>query len=198
MFPNPLYKYRLYSVKNLVWFGQLLGLTKKTYFLGQIKKKIFKICYSRKFKAIAKNLSKIQSYWKKCLSYYKLHTLGMPRAKFRLIWTTPWSDKKYFFKKFVIFENCKFPYENLTPFLGELLQIFFTLYLHRVHSVPFSDWFGPLLDLIKNKYLCLKFVIFENCKFQYENLTFFLFIYRLLSVSHAVWLLHPVKLLLDL
>ena len=49
-------------------------------------------------------------------------------TEFGLIWTTSWPDKKDQFLKFVIREIRKFPYENMTFFVGKLYQKFFLFY----------------------------------------------------------------------
>ena len=54
-------------------------------------------------------------YWKFVL-FYNLDTLGILRAEFGLIWTTPWPDKKDLFLKFFIWNNSKFPCEKLLFF----------------------------------------------------------------------------------
>ena len=45
-----------------------------------------------------------------------------------LIWATPWSDEKYILLKFANREIRKYPYEDLTVFLGNLYQINFLFY----------------------------------------------------------------------
>ena len=94
---------------------------------------------------------------------------------FGSISTTPWTDEKYLFPKFVIREIQKFPYWTLTFFLGKLYQKFFFSYplptqwllLTEFASIWTTPW--PV-----QKELLLKFVIREIKKFFYEILTFFL------------------------
>ena len=57
-----------------------------------------------------------------------LPTLGILHTEFGLIWTTSWPDKKDLFLKLHIWKNCKFPYEKLFFFLGELYKKLFLLY----------------------------------------------------------------------
>ena len=70
-----------------------------------------------------------------------LSTLGILHTKFGLIWTTSWPDENDLFLKFVIREIRKFPYGNLTFFLGKLYQIFFLFY-NLTARVIFHTEFG--------------------------------------------------------
>ena len=73
-----------------------------------------------------------------------LPTLGILHAKFGLIWTTSWPDKKDLFFKLLIRKNCKFPYEKLIFFQGKLYKKFFLLYtfitLVIIHTKCGSLW----------------------------------------------------------
>ena len=96
-------------------------------------------------------------------------------TKFGLVWTTPWPDQKDLFLKLFIWNNSKFPYEKLTFFLGKLYQKFFLFYnlvTHGILDTEFSlVWTTPWPD---QKDLFLKLFIWNNSKFPYEKLTFFL------------------------
>ena len=58
--------------------------------------------------------------YQKFFSFYNLVTHGILDTEFGLVWITSWPDKKDLFLKFVIRKYRKFPYENLTFFLGKL------------------------------------------------------------------------------
>ena len=89
--------------------------------------------------------------YQKFFSFYTLHTLGILHTEFGLIWTTPWPDEKDPFLKLIIREILKFPYEELTFFLGGLYQKFFcfTLYIPLGYSIPSLVRFEQLLDPMK-------------------------------------------------
>ena len=106
--------------------------------------------------------------------FYTLSTNGILHTKFGLISTTPWSDERDLFLKFVICEIRKFPYEKLTFFRGKLYKKFFLFYIldtrEILHAKFGSLWTTPWPF---EKDLFLKFVICEIRKFPYEKLTFF-------------------------
>ena len=80
-----------------------------------------------------------RSFWSQSLP-----TLGILHAKFGLIWTTSWPDKKDLFFKLLIRKNRKFPYEKLIFFLCKLYKKFFLLYtfitLVIIHTKCGSLW----------------------------------------------------------
>ena len=134
----------------------------------------FVICEIRQFPY--ENLTFfLAKLYQKFFLFYNLVTHGILDTEFGLIWTIPWPDEKDLILKFVICEIRKFPYENLTFFLGKLYQKFFFFYIlvtHGILDTKFSlIWTTPWPD---EKDLILKFVICEIRKFPYENLTFFL------------------------
>ena len=113
--------------------------------------------------------------YQKFFLFYNLVTHGIHDTEFGLVWTTPWPDQKYLFLKLFIWNNSKFPYEKLTFFLGKLYQKFFLFYdlvTHGILDTEFgSIWTTPWPD---EKYYIWKLNIWNNRKFPYEKLTFFL------------------------
>ena len=107
--------------------------------------------------------------------FYNPVTHGILDTEFGLVWTTPWPDQKDLFLKLFIWNNSKFPYEKLTFFLGKLYQKFFLFYhlvTHGILDTKFgSIWTTSWCD---KKDLFLKLFIWNNSKFPYEKLTFFL------------------------
>ena len=107
--------------------------------------------------------------------FYTLSTHGILHTQFGLIWTSPWPDEKDLFLKFDIREIRKFPYEILTFLLGKLQQKFFLFYTLGTHGIVHTQfgslWTNPWPD---EKDLFLKLLIWNNRKFPYEKLTFFL------------------------
>ena len=104
-----------------------------------------------------------------------------------MIWLTPWPDEKDLFLKLLIWNNSKFPYEKLTFFLGKLYQrlfLFYTLGTHGILHTQFDlIWLTPWPD---EKDLFLKLLIWNNSKFSYEKLTFFLGkLYRKIVLSQS-------------
>ena len=108
-------------------------------------------------------------------SFYNLVTHGILDTEFGSLWTTPWPDEKDLFLKFVICEFRKFSYEKLIFFLGKLCQKIFSFYnlvTQRILDTEFgSIWTTPWPD---QKYYISKLNIWNNSKFPYEKLTFFL------------------------
>ena len=113
--------------------------------------------------------------YQKLLLFYTLGTHGILHTQFGLIWPTPWPDEKDLFLKLLIWNNSKFPYEKLTFFLGKLYQRFFLFYTLGTHGILHTQfgliWPTPWPD---EKDLFLKLLIWNNSKFPYEKLTFFL------------------------
>ena len=118
--------------------------------------------------------------YQKFFLFYNLVTHGIHDTEFGLVWTTPWPDQKDLFLKLVNWNNRKFPYEKLTFFLGKLYQKFFLFYNIVTHGIlddPKTKtvfglvWTTPWPD---QKDLFLKLFIWNNSKFPYEKLTFFL------------------------
>ena len=113
--------------------------------------------------------------YQKFFLFYTLATRGLLLTEFSSIWTSPWPDEKDLFLKFVIREIRKFPYEKLTFFLGKLQQKFFlfcNLGTHGILHTQFGSlWTTPWPD---EKDLFLKLLIWNNSKFPYEKLTFYL------------------------
>ena len=112
--------------------------------------------------------------YQKFFSFYTLDTHGILHSEFGLISTTPWSDERDLFLKFVICEIRKFPYEKLTFFRGKLYKKLFLFETLGTHGILHTE-FGlisttPWSD---ERDLFLKFVICEIRKFPYEKLTFF-------------------------
>ena len=134
----------------------------------------FLICEIRKFpiKIITFFLVKLGGPF---FLHYNLNSTGSLGYQFGSLWTTPWSDEKDLFLKFLICEIRKFPIEILTFFLVKLGGPFFLHYnLNSTGSLRYqfgSLWTTPWPD---GKDLFLKFVICEIRKFPYEKLTFFL------------------------
>ena len=61
-------------------------------------------------------------------------------AKFGLIWTTPWPDKKDLFLKLLIWKDRKFPYEKLIFFPRQAIQrIPFALHFHYTCDSPYNS-----------------------------------------------------------
>ena len=92
-----------------------------------------------------------------------------------MIWTTFWPDEKDLFLKLLIWNNSKFPYEKLTFFLGKLYQRVFLIYPLGTHGILHTQfgsiWPTPWPDEID---LFLKLLTWNNSKFSYEKLNFFL------------------------
>ena len=113
--------------------------------------------------------------YQKFFLLYTLGTHGILNKQFGSIWTTPWPDQKDLFLKLFIWNNSKFPYEILSFFLGKLYQkffLFYTLGTHGILNKQFgSIWTTPWPD---QKDLFLKLFIWNNSKFPYEIVTFFL------------------------
>ena len=113
--------------------------------------------------------------YKKLFLFYNLVTRGILDSEFGSIWTTPWPDQKYYISKLNIWNNSKFPYEKLTFFLGKLYKEFFLFYnlvTQGILDTEFgSIWTTPWPD---QKYYFSKLNIWNNSKFPYEKLTFFL------------------------
>ena len=111
----------------------------------------------------------------KILLFYNLVTHGILDTEFGSIRTTPWSDEKDIFLKFVICEIRKFPYEKLTFFLGKLCQKFFLFYNLVTHGILVTE-FGSIRTTpwSDEKDIFLKFIICKIRKFPYEKLTLFL------------------------
>ena len=107
--------------------------------------------------------------------FYNLVTHGILDTEFGLVWTTPWPDQKNLFLKLFIWNNSNIPYEKLTFFLGKLYQKFFLFYNLVTHGMLDTEfglvWTTPRPD---QKDLFLKLFIWNNSKFPYEKLTFFL------------------------
>ena len=104
-----------------------------------------------------------------------LPTLGILHAKFGLIWTTSWSNKKDLFLIYLFREIQKVPYELLTFFLGKLYQKYSLFYVLTTLVILLAEfgliWSTPWPD---EKDLFLKFLFREIQKVRYEILTFFL------------------------
>ena len=136
-------------LKLFIWNNSKFPYEKRTFFLGKL--------------------------YQKCVLFYTFDTLGILHAEFGLFWTIPWPDEKDLFLKLIIREILKFPYEKLTFFLGKLYQQFFLFYtLHTLgilHTEFGLVWTTPWPD---EKALFLKLFIWNNGKFPYEKLTFFL------------------------
>ena len=136
-------------LKLLIWNNSKFPYEKLTFFLGKIYRKIV--------------LSQSPT------------TMGKLHNKFDLIWTTFWPDEKDLLLKLLIWNNSKFPYEKLIFFLGKLYQRFFLFYTLSTHVILHTQfgliWPTPWLDEID---LVLKLLIWNNSKFPYEKLTFFL------------------------
>ena len=136
-------------LKSVIWNNSKFPYEKLSFFLGKLYQKFF--------------------------LFYNLGTNGILDTEFGLVWTTPWPDQKDLFLKLFIWNNRKFPYEKLTFFLGKLYQKFFffyNLFTHGILDTEFgSIWTTPWPD---QKDLFLKSVIWNNSKFPYEKLTFFL------------------------
>ena len=113
--------------------------------------------------------------YRKFFLFYTLVTHGILDTKFGSIWTTSWSDKKDLFLKFLFREIQKVPYENPIFFLGKLYRKFFLFYTLVTHGILDTEfglvWTTPWPD---QKDLFLKLFIWNNSKFPYEKLTFFL------------------------
>ena len=140
----------------------------KDLFLKLVIREIRKFAYENLTFFLGKLYQKY--FW-----FYILHTLGILHTGFGLIWTTPWSDEKDLFLKLIFREIRKFAYENLTFFLGKIYQKFFLFYtLHTLkilHTEFVLIWTTPWPDKID---LFLKLFFWNNSKFPYEKLTFFL------------------------
>ena len=136
-------------LKFLIWNNSKFPYEKLTFFLGKLYQKFF--------------------------LFYNLVTHGILDTKFGSLWTTPWPDQKDLFLKFVICENRKFPYAKLTFFLGKLYQKFFLFYSLVTHGILYSEFGSIWITSWPDKRdLFLKFLIWNNSKFPYEKLTFFL------------------------
>ena len=136
-------------LKLFIWNISKFPYEKLTFFLGKLYQKFF--------------------------LFYNLVTHGILDTEFGLVWTTPWPDQKDLFLKLFIRNNSKFPYEKLTFFLGKLYQKFFLFYTLVTHGILYTEfglvWTTPWPD---QKDLFLKLFIWNNRKFPYEKLTFFL------------------------
>ena len=135
--------------KLLIWNNSKFSYEKKTFFLCKINRKIV--------------LSQSST------------TMGKLHNKFGLIWTSFWPDEKDLFLKLLILNNSKFPYEKLTFFLGKLYQRFFLFYTLGTHVILHNQfgliWLSPWPD---EKDLFLRLLIWNNSKFSYEKLIYFL------------------------
>ena len=136
-------------LKLLIWNNSRFPYEKLMFFLGKLYQNFF--------------------------SFYNLVTHGILDNKFGSLWTTPWPDQKDLFLKFVICEIRKFPYANLTFFLGKLYQKFFLFYNLVTHAILYTEFGSIWITSWPDKRdLFLKLLIRNNRKFPYEKLIFFL------------------------
>ena len=178
-------------LKLVIWNNRKFPYEKLTFFLGKLYQKFF-FFYNLVTHGILdtefglvwitpwpdqKDLFLKLVIWNnsKFFLFYNLVTHGILDTEFGLVWITSWPDKKDLFLKFVIRKYRKFPYENLTFFLGKLYQKFFLFYNLVTHGILDTEfglvWTTPWPD---QKDLFLKLVIWNNSKFPYEKLNFFL------------------------
>ena len=156
-----------------VWFDLNNSLTRR-------KRPIFKYTYLKLFGNNSKIPYEILTFflgklYQKIFLHYNLHTTSSLGYQFGSLWTTPWPDEKDLFLKFVICEIRKFPCEKLTFFIGKLYQKFFLFYNLVTHGTLDTE-FGSIWTTPwpYEKYYISKLNIWNNCKFPYAKLTFFL------------------------
>ena len=122
-----------------------------------------------KYELFSRNVSR------NIFSHYDLDSTGRLGYQFGSLWTTPWPDEKDLFLKFDIREIFKFPYENLTFFLGKLHQKFFLFYTLDTHGILNAEFGSIWLTSWPNqKQPYLKFANRQFRNFPYEDLTYFL------------------------
>ena len=148
-------------LKLLIWNNSKFPYEKLIFFLGKLYQRFF--------------------------LFYTLGTHGILQSHFGLIWLTPWPNEKDIFLKLLIWNNSKISYEKKTFFLGKLYQRFFLFYTLGTHGILQSHfgliWLTPWPD---EKDLFLKLLIWNNSKFSYEKLTFFLGkLYRKIVLSQS-------------
>ena len=149
IWPTPWTDEKDLFLKLLIWINSNFPYEKVTFFQGKLYQRFF--------------------------SFYTLGTHGILHNQFGSMWPTPWPEEKDLFLKLLIWNNSKFPYEKLTFFLGKLYQRFFLFYTLGTHGILHTQfgwiWPAPWLDEID---LVLKLLIWNNSKFPYGKLTFFL------------------------
>ena len=103
-----------WDTRHRVWFDLDNSLTR---WIGPFLKFIIRNNSKFPYEKLTFFLGKL---YQKFFKFYNLVTHGILDTEFGSIWTTLWPAEKDLFLKLVICETGKFPYENLTFFLGKL------------------------------------------------------------------------------
>ena len=145
--PWPEQKY--YISKLNIWNNSKFLYEKLTFFLGKLYQKFF--------------------------LHYNLHTIGSLGDQFGSLWTTPWPDEIDLFLKLLICEIRKLTYEKITFFPRQAMpKILCVLQSSYPWDTRYRVWFDLNNSLTRPKHYISKLNIWNNSKFPYEKLTFFL------------------------